>query len=91
VIDNIGNERRLRWEYYGNRKGQIIKTIFELEGKIYEGEGSVNSKLILGEHPISEELRKLLLSEEVLRIIIGHDVSGNLRKPVLVEMKEKAS
>jgi hypothetical protein len=89
--DSIGNEKSLRWEYYGNRKGQIIKTIFDLKGKIYEGEGTNNPRLVLGEHPISEELRKLILSENVLRIIIGHDVSGILRKPVRVEMKEKAS
>lgn len=87
--DNNGNEKNLRWEYYGNRKGQIIKTIFELKGKIYEEGGTNNSKLLLGDHPISEELRKLILSEEVLRIIIGHDLSGILRKPVRVEMKGK--
>jgi hypothetical protein len=89
--DNIGNDKRLRWEYYGNRKGQIIKTIFELEGKIFVGEGTDNTKLQLGGHPISEELRRLILSEEVMRVIIGHDLSGKLRKPVRVEMKEKTS
>jgi hypothetical protein len=84
--DFIGSKQSINWEYYGNRKGQIIKTIFELKGKIYEGDATQKTKLSLGEHPIADKLRKLLISDEVVRIVIGHDVSGYLRKPVLVDL-----
>jgi hypothetical protein len=86
--DFVGAKKSIIWEYYGIRKGKLIKTVFELEGKIFEGEASQNTNLILGEHPIADQLGKLLLSNKVMRIVIGHDVKGKLRRPVRVEMKE---
>jgi hypothetical protein len=82
--DFVGAEKSVIWEYYGIRKGKLIKTVFALEGKIFEGEASQNTNLILGEHPIADQLGKLLLSNKVMRIVIGHDVKGKLRKPVRV-------
>jgi hypothetical protein len=82
--DVTGPEKRIRWDYYGNRKKAMIKTVFEIEGKIFEGEAGQNTKLTLGGHPIAAELGKLLLSYEVVRIITGHDLKGKLRKPIPV-------
>lgn len=80
--DVIGPEQRIRWDYYGIRKGALIKTVFDFEGKIFESEAGQNTKLILGKHPIGVELGKLLLSDKVIRTITGHDLKGKLRKPV---------
>ena len=82
IEDVTGPEKRIRWDYYGIRKGALIKTVFEIEGKIFEGEAGQNTKLTLGEHPIAVELGKLLLSDEVTRIITGHGLKGKLIKPV---------
>lgn len=89
--DFVGEEKKFIWEYYGNRKERIIKTTFELKGMVYEEEANPNAILLLGKHPISKTIRNLLLSDKVLRTVIGHNVSGFLRKPVCVEYKGKAS
>lgn len=85
LYDFVGTEKSVTWEYYGIRKGELLKTIFELEGKIFEGKANHNTNLILGEHPIADQLRKLLLSNNVMRIVIGHDIKGKLRKPMRVK------
>jgi hypothetical protein len=79
--DVIGSEQRIRLDYYGNRKGALIKTLFEIEGRIFGSEAGQNTKLILGQCPIGNELKKLLLSDKVTRIITGDDLQGKLRKP----------
>lgn len=83
--DFIGEEKKFIWEFYGNRKERIIKTTFELKGMVYEEEANPNANLFLGKHPISEALGNLLLSDKVVRTVIGHDVSGYLKKPVHVK------
>jgi acetoacetate decarboxylase len=80
--DKVGVMKQLKWEYYGNRKHQLIKTTFDLEGLMFEGGANQHASLVLGKHPIAETLRELFLSDEVVRTLIGHNVSGLLRKPV---------
>lgn len=88
VDDLYGPQEKVIWEYYGIRKGKLIKTTFEVEGKIFEGEAGKNTTFILGEHPISDKLRSLIISSQVRRIMIGHELKGKLRKPVLIERRE---
>ncbi len=83
--DIVGTERQFRWNFYGNRKQQIVKTGFDIEGKIFEGAGEIeNVDFTLGQHRIANELRSLLKNEQVLRVVIGNELSGILRKPVVV-------
>ncbi len=81
----MGTKQRKKWEYYGNRKQQILKTTFDLEGLISEEAGECVS-FVLGKHTIAETIGELLLSDEVVRTIIGHNISGVLRKPVRIEI-----
>jgi hypothetical protein len=84
--DKVGTKKRERWEFYGNRRQRIVKTVFDLEGLISE-EAKENVSFVLGKHIIAETIRELLLSDEVVRTMIGHNVSGVLRKPVRIEIK----
>lgn len=85
VRDRMGAQKQARWEYYGSRNKQIIKTIFDLEGKIFEGTIDDNGvDFALGTHRIANEVKKLLKSDEVVKIVIGNELSGILRKPVPV-------
>ena len=91
-MDNkVGTKERKTWEFYGNRKQQMVKTAFELEGLILEGEFNQNVRLVLGKHMIADILRELLLSDEVVRTMTGHNISGVLRKPVSIKLQETAS
>ncbi len=85
--DKVGVRKKDRWEYYGNRKQRIVKTAFELEGLILEEEAAENVSFVLGQHKIADTIRQLLLSDEVVRTMIGHDLSGVLKKPVRIEIK----
>jgi hypothetical protein len=85
IEDHTGTEKQVTWEYYGIRKQHTIRTTFDLKGLFFEGESRQHAGLVLGKHAISETLGSLLLSEEPVRIIIGHDVSGFLRRPVRVD------
>ena len=78
------SRKQTRWLFYGDRKQQIYKTVFDLEGSFLEQQANQNVKFVLGEHPIAEKLKGLLLSDQVKRTMIGKDVSGVLRKPVRV-------
>lgn len=91
VDDIIGEPKELIWEFYGNRKGKIIKTTFELKGLIYEDEANPEAMLSLGKHPITEIIRDLLLSDDVIRTMTGHNLTGILKKPVRVEQSMNAS
>ena len=83
--DKIGTKKQETWEYYGSRKHQIIRTIFDLEGLILE-EANPNVSFALGIHELADTIRRLLLSNEVVRTMIGHNVAGVLRKPVPVRL-----
>ena len=83
--DKVGTERQFRWNFYGNRKQQMVKTSFDIEGKIYNGaDRSESVQFKLGQHSIANELRGLLKNEQVLSFTIGNELSGILRKPVVV-------
>jgi len=84
--DKVGTKKQTRWEFYGNRKQRIVITAFDLEGLILEEETNKNVKLVLGKHTIAERLKGLLLSNEVVRTMIGHEVTGILRKPVQIQL-----
>jgi hypothetical protein len=86
MVDIVGTKKQARWEFYGNRKQRIVKTAFDLKGLISEEAGG-NVSFVLGKHRIAETIRGLLLSNEVVRTSIGHNISGVLRKPVRIEMK----
>ena len=87
IDDKVGTKRQTRWAYYGNRKQRIVKTVFELEGLIQEEETNEHVKFVLGTHTIAETLKGLLLSNEVVRTMMGHEVTGILRKPVQVNFE----
>lgn len=83
--EKVGTKQQLKWEYYGNRKQRIIKTTFGFEGLILEEESKQNVSLTLGTHVIADTLRELLLSDEVVKTVIGHNLSGVLKKPVCIK------
>ena len=56
-----------------------------------EEESKQNVSFLLGKHVIADTLRELLLSDEVVRTMIGHNVSGVLKKPVRIESTLNAS
>ena len=87
----ILTKKQFIWEFYGNRKHQIIKTTFSLEGLILEEESKQNVNLTLGTHEIANTLRELLLSDEVMLTVIGHNLSGILKKPVRIKSIVKAN
>lgn len=83
--DHVGTQKQERWEYYGNRNQQIIKTRFDLEGKFFEAVNDDSGvRFVLGAHRIANDVKKLLKSNEIVKIIIGNELSGILRKPVKV-------
>jgi len=84
VQDGFGAKRREQWQYYGRRKEQTVLTIFDMEGPILDRTGGMDAHLSLGSHPIASELRGLLVSEDIVRTVVGHEISGILRKPVPV-------
>jgi hypothetical protein len=84
--DKSGPRRHYKWDYYGTRKQRVVKTTMDLEGFISE-ESNGNVSLILGEHPVAYKLREILISDEVVSIMIGHNVSSLLKKPVPIEIK----
>jgi len=83
--DKVGKKKQTRWEFYGNRKQRIVMTGFDLEGLMLEEETKENVQFVLGKHTIAEKLKGLLFSNEVVRTMIGHEVTGILRKPVQIE------
>lgn len=86
--DEVGTNKRKRWEFYGKRKGRIVKTVFELEGSIAEGGVKQIARFVLGKHEIADSIKKLLLSDEIVRTMVGHQVSGVLRKPIPIDLGE---
>jgi hypothetical protein len=84
--DKVGTKKKIRWRFYGNRKQRIVITAFDLEGLILEEEPKENVKFVLGKHPIAETLKGLLLSNQIVRTMIGHDVTSILRKPVHIKL-----
>ncbi len=84
--DRMGTKKREKWGYYGDRKQQIIRTTFELEGLIWEEAGE-SASYVLGKHPVAETIQDLLLSDEVVRTVIGHNISGILRKPARIKIE----
>jgi hypothetical protein len=83
--DIAGTKKQFTWNLYGNRKQQIIRTTMELEGTITENDTPAKAVLELGTHGISATLKDLLISDEVIRTVIGNNVSGFLRKPVRIK------
>ncbi len=84
MLDKTGPKKKAKWEFYGNRKNQIVKVVFDWEGYFVEETGG-DVRFALGKHPIAETIGRLLISDEVVRTSIGHNVSGILRKPVRIE------
>ena len=84
--DKTGPKKRAKWEFYGNRKKQMVKVVFDWEGYFLEETGG-DVRFVLGKHPIADTIGRLLISDEVVRTWIGHDVSGVLRKPVRIEIQ----
>jgi hypothetical protein len=82
--DKTGPKKQAKWEFYGNRKKQMVKVVFDWEGYFLEETGG-DVRFVLGKHPIAETIGRLLISGEVVRTSIGHNVSGILRKPVPIE------
>lgn len=89
--DKAGPRKHYKWDYYGIRKQQVVKTTMDPEGFISEEESSGNVSLMLGEHAVADTLREILLSNEVMRTMIGHNVSSVLKKPVRIETQVNAS
>jgi hypothetical protein len=85
--DKAGPRKHYKWDYYGTRKRRVVKTTMDPEGSISDEEFSGNASLVLGEHPIADTLRAILLSEEVVRTMIGHNVSSVLKKPVRLDIE----
>jgi len=84
IEDQIGQHKELRWNYYGRRKHQSVLTSFELSGKIEDIKSPMNASLTLGSHPIADKLRELILTKNIERAMIGHQVSGQLQRPVVL-------
>lgn len=84
--DLVGPRKHYKWDYYGNRKQQVVKTTMDPEGSISEESGA-NASLVLGGHPVADTLREILLSDDIVRTMIGHNVSSVLKKPVLIETR----
>ena len=82
--DALGTRQSITWAYYGIRRNKVIETDFKIEGNLSERNAAINSKLMLGDHPIGDALKALLISDKVIRVQIGHNFSGFLQKPVLV-------
>jgi hypothetical protein len=57
------------------------------EGFISDEESSGDESLVLGEHAVADTLREILFSNEVVRTMIGHNVSSILKKPVRIKFK----
>jgi hypothetical protein len=82
--DELGNRMQVQWQYYGTRSGKTVLTTFDVEGPILDRGGGDGAYLSLGSHPIALELRQLLVSEDIVRTLVGHEVTAVLRKPVPV-------
>jgi hypothetical protein len=82
--DEVGASRQERWQYYGTRKGQTVLIDFDVEGPVLDRSGGAGAYLSLGSHPIASALREVLVSDDILRTVVGHQVSSVLRKPVPV-------
>ena len=82
--DKTGPKKQAKWEFYGNRKKQIVKVVFDWEGYFGEETGG-DVRFTLGKHPITETIGRLLISDEVARTSIGRKVSGILRKPIPIK------
>jgi hypothetical protein len=82
-----GPRAHYQWDYYGVRKGRIVKTTMDPEGFISEEQSGGNASLMLGDHKVADTLREILISDEIVRTVIGHNVSSTLKKPVRIETK----
>jgi hypothetical protein len=80
--DRVGEHANRTWTFVGHRKNQVVKTVFEIQGVIWEGQRDGGAFLNLGTHPISETLRSIVIDDSATRIEIGHRLSGTLKKPV---------
>lgn len=79
-----GEEKDVNFHFHGKRNDKIIMTSFENRGTVFSKEFP-NASIILGNHRISHEIDDMLLSHKVARIEIGKDLSGTLKKPVVIE------
>jgi hypothetical protein len=86
INDKAGSRKHYKWDYYGIRKQQIVKTTMDTEGLISDEEFDGNASLVLGAHPLANTLRKILLSEEIVRTVIGHNLSSTLKKPNRIDL-----
>lgn len=77
-----GEEKTKDWIFIGNRKGRLLKTIFNMKGEIYSGDDPGMIELNFGSHPVSSKLQKSIVSLKPRKIEIGHKLKGVLRKPV---------
>ena len=82
--DGVGARQQEQWQYYGTRNGQTVLTTFEVKGPILDRSTRMGAHLGLGSHAIAAVLRQLLISEDIVRTVVGHGVSAVLRKPVPV-------
>jgi Acetoacetate decarboxylase (ADC) len=87
INDKAGSRNHYKWDYYGIRKQQIVKTTMDPEGFISDEESSGDESLVLGEHAVADTLREILFSNDVVRTMIGHNVSSILKKPVRIKFK----
>lgn len=85
--DRAGSMQHFHWDYYGLRKGKIVRTTMDPQGLISFGESGGNASLRLGEHVVADTLREILSSDEIVRTIIGSKVSSTLTKPVQIDMQ----
>jgi hypothetical protein len=85
--DKTGPKNHYKWDYYGIRKQQVVKTTMDPEGFISEEESNGNASLVLGEHAVADTLREIILSDDVVRTMIGHEVSSVLEKPVRIKVQ----
>ena len=82
--DRIGTKNQWTWVYYGTRKQRNIMTSFDLQGLLAEDIFPENAQFELGSHKISDTLGEIILSEQIVRLMTGHAVSGILHKPVQI-------
>jgi hypothetical protein len=82
--DRTGSEHHFKWDYYGIRKQQLVKTTMDPQGLIAEDKSGGNATLKLGDHAIADTLREILLSDQIVRTVVGHNLSSILKKPVVI-------
>ena len=79
-----GVNREFTWDMYGLRKDKIVRTSFEFQGNYFETGDVEGAYLYFGTQKMSMEIENLLVSDKLVKIIVGEHLSGILRKPVYI-------